>query len=374
MATLSEYQMFLEKEYNRLYVDMVISLLAVVEQGDLSEGEVFRRIYELENLMETRKYAIQSVMTNAMREKFLKTKIETQTYLTEQIGSHSVTAKLTTLNHPALDSLLREKKDVINRQFGAMVRDLKNDFNSLDKFMTLINGSRDVEGSQYRIGRRIVDDLRQIGIRNIEQGLLTGRAWNKTERVIFQDLKKLGQTGQINIGEPTAFVRYLGKKKIVDFPVRIKAFEKLDDPDNFYFHLRTRNGKLQWFEAKSYSNLVAITTEREASWLGEIEGSVSIGNYLVGFNFFGKNYVKDADPCSKIDGQIFSLKKGFVAKNGKIYPYLFDSLPQKPYLLPHPRCRHTMGAVIDNLRVLEKYDLIAARNKFGIKPGEEKAA
>jgi len=41
--------------------------------------------------------------------------------------------------------------------------------------------------------------------------------------------------------------------------------------------------------------------------------------------------------------------------------------------LPHPRCRHTMGSIIDNVRVLERYDTIAAKNKFGMKPITEAA-
>jgi len=253
------------------------------------------------------------------------------------------------IDQNALNAFIREKKFAIDKRLKMNMVTMKQSFKQITELNSYLGKHR--EGGLFQVARRIKDDIRKIGLKNIERKIITGEAWNKTEQSIFNDLEALARGKKIITGEK------IGKK------INIKAFEKISDIKNGYFKLRVKTGHLRWYNIKDYANLVATTTSTEASTLGTLETNKAYKNYLVSYNYIGKNYILTGDPCYKIDGQILSTKKGYIAENGKKYPYFHDVLGK--YNTPHPLCRHRLGGVLESR--LSKYEEIAKKNKHGIK-------
>jgi hypothetical protein len=350
---MTAYRKFLEKEYNEIYANMISSLLEVYGDGILfGDNAAMRlRIQQMEFFMRDKQFKL----SNEIKTKYEDFFFERQALnpVVSTIQGFEIQESL--INVKSLDPIIKERFRLLNSQFKGFMRDYKTDIIEISKLNSLLEVQED--GEFFRIGRRIKDDIREIGIKNITDKWKTGQAWTKTERRIFNDIKDLARKDSLLVSDLPINQRF-----------EVKAFENLDNPDNFYFKLRTKDGKLRWYNTKDYSNLVAISTEREASWQGEIEESKRVGNYLVAYTFRGHDYLEVHDPCYRIDGQIFSTKKGYVASNGKIYPYIWDGLPTRQYLLPHPHCLHNLRGIIDNPKVLERFDKIAEGNPDGLKP------
>jgi hypothetical protein len=354
MLPFSQYKEYLSNEYSEIYRKLITDLMTIAVEGGVSDIVIANRILEFENYLESKRISIQSIIKN-----------QTLTSFRNRVASVAFAKKIPigkvqglmgkTINTKAIDAILRNNFTEQNRQFQSFLFDMKKSYKAINNFSLIKTENPDALGGLFRIGRRITDEIRQIGLKNIQNKFLTGAAYNKTEKSIFEDLSKLAQDNRLIVGQK------IGNK------IQVTAFEKLDNPSESYFKLICRDGKMRWFNTDDYSELISRTTDKEASMQGMAESGAIVGNNLVRFNLLGKNYHRINDPCQFIDGQIFSTQKGYVASNGKEYPYLYDNLSHKPYLLPHPRCRHAMFSLLDQPSVLEKYDAVAAQNRYGIK-------
>lgn len=357
---MTAYRKFLQKEYNEIYGNMISSLFEIYGDGILfGDNEAMRlRIQQMEFFMREKQFRISNEIKRKYEDFFLERQVINPVIST--VKGFEIQESL--LNVKSLDPIIKERFRVLNSQFKGFMKDYKSDVIEISKINSLLEVQED--GEFFRIGRRIKDDLREIGVSRISEKWRTAQAWTKTERRIFNDIRDIARKDSFLVSDLPINKRF-----------EVKGFANLDNPDNFYFKLRTKTGKLRWYNVKDYSNLVSLSTEREASWQGEISESKRVGNFLMSYSFRGYDYKEIHDPCYKIDGQIFSTKRGYIASNGKIYPYIWDGLPTHKYLLPHPRCLHNLRGIIDDPRVLKRFDAIAQGNPDGMKPiqAEKKA-
>lgn len=335
---MSRYSDFLTQQYREIYGRLIGTLIRSVYEWNGDQEYIKYVLAGFERFLRTKGFDIEGVMEYEIRRYYSK------------IGK----ADYLTVNAPQLDRMIKERFIVNRRQINRTLLNLKGDLEKIPKWATLLNADPNNLDETAKVGRRTFDKIREIGIDKIERSIMTGQRLGSRERAVLQDLHKLSQKGEIEVGQRTL-------KNI-----QVSSWEKLDNPNDYYFRLRTRSGQMRWYNVQDYAELVSRTTQKEAAYAAVIDRAGRSKEPLVAFSYRGIDYLDINDPCYKIDGSVFSTRKNYVASNGKIYPYLYDVV-NKNYLVPHPNCKHTLGNVVDSPANLARLDAIAARNPDRVK-------
>lgn len=322
-----ELRNFLSNEYKRMYAGLVTRLAdQLLVSTERLDPFIQQRLNELNDIIDSFENSSKQILRNETTN--LYTGFESQTAQRLSAAGATPQIRTRTLSRTTLESLLTQKFQIQDRQIRQIHKDARIDLSRTDRMRLSI--LRAPEGSDLRvIGRQIIDHIRDIGTDAIEDQILSGRSWRGTEKQIFSNLQKLATEEKITY------------------------FGKIDDPKQFFFNLRTIKGDFRRMNGADYANLIARTTQRETQWTARVATANELGNFLVKFSFRGSNPKLDPG-CARIDGKIFSTKRGYVASNGVKYPYLWDNLPAK-FTLPHPRCKHTLTIVIDTPQNLGRF-------------------
>lgn len=179
-----------------------------------------------------------------------------------------------------------------------------------------------------RVARRRSDKFRKAALDVLMDTVKEGDAVARGRSALIKKLTEYGDAGRITI------------------PVNRKT--PLSNPFRTY-------------DVRDYSEMVSMTTTREAEVKSNLIEAERIGTSLVKMPAFGRNYAAEGDEiCARINGRIFSIKpSGSAGASGKIYPYLYGTtdpgglgytgIGDTGYLMPHPRCRHVAVPIAEEV-------------------------
>lgn len=163
--------------------------------------------------------------------------------------------------------------------------------------------------SRVTFGRRGQDLIREIGLRNIERGIISGSI-GKSRNALTKEL--------------------LARVPVIDgkFRLEIAPYE----------------GTFRTFDVKGYADLVARTTRREAQNFANTLKAEELGTRLVKWNLIGKDYRSMKDPCAVIDGNTYSIEEAGTLIAGKYFPFWRTAI-KGGFATPHPNCNHFLRPV-----------------------------
>jgi len=169
------------------------------------------------------------------------------------------------------------------------------------------------EFSKVSFGRRGRDLIREIGLKNVERGIIKGSIGASRDDLLKDLLEQV---------------------PVIDGKFRLE--------------IAPYQGQYRNFDVRYYADLVARTTRREVQNVANTIKAEELGTRLVKFNFTGKNYKKLKDPCEIIDGKTYSIETGGTLINGKYFPYWRDAI-RAGFATPHPNCQHFLRPVSEEL-------------------------
>ena len=206
--------------------------------------------------------------------------------------------KLTEKNLNPLRAFIQERNLIMQRGINSYKRSIEL-------------GLKNIDAPSF--GRRGQDIIREIGLRNVERGILEGSIGKSRDNL----LRELRESVTIIDGR-------------------------------FNLEIVPYNGQFRSFNVKTYADLVARTTRREAQNVSNALRAEELGTRLVKWNFIGKNYAALKDPCAIIDGKTYSIEVQGTFIGDKNFPYWRDSI-KSGFATPHPNCNHFLRPVSEDL-------------------------
>lgn len=183
-----------------------------------------------------------------------------------------------------------------------------------------VTPSLESEWKFARVARRRPDKIRQAALDVLMDTVKEGDAVARGRKALIAKLSEYADAGRITIP--------------------INRTTPLANPFRTY-------------DVRDYSELVSMTTTREAEVKSNLIEAERIGTSLVKMPAFGRNYAAEGDEiCARINGKIYSIRKGgSYGASGTFYPYLYgpDGIGDTGYLMPHPRCRHVAVPIAEEV-------------------------
>lgn len=263
--TIAFFEQLLAESYDKSVKQTLLYIVREMSAGRPVNFEVISAI--LTRLFNRASKAAEKIVT-----------LEAQTFI-----------KLTEKNLNPLRAFIQQRNLIMQRGLDGFKRSLEL-------------GLKGIEAPTF--GRRGQDIIREIGLRNVEKGIIQGSIGQSRDQL----LKELLETVPIFDGK---------------FSLEIVPY----------------NGTFRKFNVRTYADLVARTTRREAQNVSNALRAEELGTRLVKWNFIGKDYAALKDPCAIIDGKTYSIEVSGTFIGGKRFNYWRDSI-KSGFATPHPNCAH----------------------------------